>query len=291
MKRVTELNNEMKSYGDNMPEEYLVSKVLSSLTTKYDPYIGVIEQTKDLQTLTLQELLNALQMQENRLEDREDHNSEGAFYAKFKKPIQINQGTNQTCDDSDHKPRKQRWCSYYRKDNHNEDVCYYKNKRPSYSDQNRQQKSQIECFNCGEIGHIAKNCKVKKNQHAYMNQEEATIQELSFAASHTPTNSNTWIVDSGATSHMVKEENFFTELDKSIQTPIKVASDDILVSAGRGSIIVKTEVGQRTITNVLLVPKIDRNLLSVGQLVRSGYKVLFDEDKGIIMGLLSKIEI
>ncbi|KAL0702850.1 hypothetical protein Bca4012_058972 [Brassica carinata] len=30
----------MKAHGDNMPEEYLVSKVLSSLTTKYDPYVG-----------------------------------------------------------------------------------------------------------------------------------------------------------------------------------------------------------------------------------------------------------
>lgn len=64
MKIFIELNNEMKSYGDNMLEEYLVSKVLSSSTTKYDPYVGVIEHTKDLQTLMLHELLNALQMQE-----------------------------------------------------------------------------------------------------------------------------------------------------------------------------------------------------------------------------------
>ena len=51
-----------------MPEEYLESKKLSSLTTKYDPYFGVIEETQYLKSLTLQELLNALQMQESRLE-------------------------------------------------------------------------------------------------------------------------------------------------------------------------------------------------------------------------------
>ena len=47
-------------------------KKWSSLTTKYDPYFSVIEESKYLKSLTLQELLNALQMQENRFEDGED---------------------------------------------------------------------------------------------------------------------------------------------------------------------------------------------------------------------------
>lgn len=37
MRRITELNNEMKSYEDDM------------LGVKSDPYIGVIDQTKELQ--------------------------------------------------------------------------------------------------------------------------------------------------------------------------------------------------------------------------------------------------
>lgn len=57
---------------------------------------------------------------------------------------------------------------------------------------------------------------MKKNQQAYMHQEEAIIQELSFASSHTPMNSSTCIVDSRATSRMVKEFFFFTDLDKSV---------------------------------------------------------------------------
>lgn len=96
-------------------------------------------------------------------------------------------------------------------------------------------------------------------------------------------NSSTWILYSGATSHMVKEKKNFTELDKEIRTSIKVVSGEVLLSAGKGNIIVGTESDQRTITDVLFVPRIDRNLLSVRQLLKSGYKVLFDEDKGIIM--------
>lgn len=98
----------------------------------------MIEQTKDLQKLTLQELLNALQMQENRLDDREYHSSEGALYTKFKKPVQTSQGTNQSFENLDHKSRKQKWCSLCRKDNQYEADCYFKNKKPT-SNQDRQQ--------------------------------------------------------------------------------------------------------------------------------------------------------
>lgn len=126
---------------------------------------------------------------------------------------------------------------------------------------------------------------MKKNQQAYTHQEEATMEELSFTASHTPTNPSMWIVDSGATSHMVKEEKFFSQnwTIKSVRTPTKVASGEILVSDGRGSIMSETELGQRTITNVLLVPRVDRNLPSVRQWLRNGYKVFVEEGKGITM--------
>lgn len=143
--------------------------------------------------------------------------------------------------------------------------------------------SKIECFNCGEVGHISRHCKKKRNQQAYMHREEVNMDELSFAVTHIQTDQSAWVLDSGTTNHMVKEEKLFSDLDRSVCTPIKVASGEVIISAGKGSIMVETELGQIIIRDVLLVPKIDRNLLSVGQLVKGGYKVLFDEDKGILM--------
>lgn len=68
----------MKSYEDDM------------LGVKSDPYIGAIDQTKELQQPGLQELLNALRCKKGGLKTQ-NHSSLGAF----NKPIHKSQGTNQ----------------------------------------------------------------------------------------------------------------------------------------------------------------------------------------------------
>lgn len=70
---------------------------------------------------------------------------------------------------------------------------------------------------------------------------------------------------------MVKEERLFSDLDKSILTPVKLANGEKNYDYGTGSIHVETSLGQRTISNIFLVPRITRNLLSVGQLVNTGH--------------------
>lgn len=42
---------------------------------------------------------------------------------------------------------------------------------------------------------------------------------------------------------------------------------------GRGDVLVSTPIGKKIISDVLFVPEIDVNLVSVGQLVERGYKV------------------
>ena len=47
---------------------------------------------------------------------------------------------------------------------------------------------------------------------------------------------------------------------------------------GKGTIIVHTEEGnQKFIHDVLYVPSLSQNLLSVGQLLRKGYSLYFDD--------------
>ena len=44
---------------------------------------------------------------------------------------------------------------------------------------------------------------------------------------------------------------------------------------GKGIIGVSTRRGTKTITNVLYIPELDQNLLSVAQMLRNGYKLFF----------------
>ena len=45
-----------------------------------------------------------------------------------------------------------------------------------------------------------------------------------------------------------------------------------------GTVAIESLIGLKYITNVLYVPDIDQNLLSVGQLIEKGFKVIFEDN-------------
>ncbi|KAM1126192.1 hypothetical protein ACFX2B_040902 [Malus domestica] len=62
--RLNELINQMKTFGEILSNERLVQKVLISLSKPYDPICLVIENTKCLETVKLQEVVAILKSQE-----------------------------------------------------------------------------------------------------------------------------------------------------------------------------------------------------------------------------------
>ena len=76
------------------------------------------------------------------------------------------------------------------------------------------------------------------------------------------------MIDSGTTSHMIKDVNMFDEYE--------TLSRPLIVEVGDKSKILAIARGRvGTLQNVLCVPKLARNLVSVKQLTIDGYKVLF----------------
>ncbi|SOV09504.1 uncharacterized protein UDID_19001 [Ustilago sp. UG-2017a] len=87
---------------------------------------------------------------------------------------------------------------------------------------------------------------------------------------------NTWIVDSGATHHMVNDERMLlTSTNKVGQ--ISTAGDKRLQVKAIGD--ASLQVGEATIQllDVLYVPKLNANLLSIQGLIENGARVIFDE--------------
>ncbi|SOV04657.1 uncharacterized protein UDID_17161 [Ustilago sp. UG-2017a] len=87
---------------------------------------------------------------------------------------------------------------------------------------------------------------------------------------------NTWIVDSGATHHMVNDERMLlTSTNKVGQ--ISTAGDERLQVKAIGD--ASLWVGEATIQllDVLYVPKLNANLLSVQGLIENGARVIFDK--------------
>ncbi|XP_017624995.1 uncharacterized protein LOC108468629 [Gossypium arboreum] len=96
----------------------------------------------------------------------------------------------------------------------------------------------VQCQYCKKIGHVEKVCK-SKGKTRQVAQDNIT---------------NRWLLNSGCTNHITPDAAIFKSLDRSCKTKVKI---------GNGHFI-KVEV-----------PEIDRNLLSIAQLLEKGYSIVF----------------
>ena len=108
-----------------------MEKLLVTVPERFESLISALENSKDLSTITLAELLNALQAQEQRRIMRQEGSIEGALQAK----LQVNQGDKR------------------KKKGKNEEANYFENKIGGSNKQNFP-----PCEHCGKKGHPAYKC-------------------------------------------------------------------------------------------------------------------------------------
>ncbi|KAK2968736.1 hypothetical protein RJ640_014012 [Escallonia rubra] len=65
--RLKEIVNQMRAYGENISDKKVVEKIVISLTEKYDSIVAAIEESKNLETLSVAELIGSLEAHEKRL--------------------------------------------------------------------------------------------------------------------------------------------------------------------------------------------------------------------------------
>ena len=85
-----------------------------------------------------------------------------------------------------------------------------------------------------------------------------------------------WFLDSGCSNHMTRDRSRFVDLDESIKTQVKMGNGVIVQAQGLGTIGVQTKRGKKFIDEVLFVPDLEQNLLSLGQLLEHDYALNFD---------------
>ncbi|XP_050889689.1 uncharacterized protein LOC127094976 [Lathyrus oleraceus] len=84
--RIQDLTNQMKSYGETLIQQMKVEKVLQSLTPQYDMVVVTMKETKDLETMKMEDLQGSLKVRELRLNQREtDEDSEQTLIAHSRK--------------------------------------------------------------------------------------------------------------------------------------------------------------------------------------------------------------
>jgi hypothetical protein len=88
------------------------------------------------------------------------------------------------------------------------------------------------------------------------------------------TRTDPWYLDSAATSHMTNCRDVFTSL-KQVRDTVTVADGRQLVTQGQGTIRVRFGGEWVWVYQVLYVPGLQGNLLSIGQLAENSIECLF----------------
>ncbi|KFD59738.1 hypothetical protein M514_28083, partial [Trichuris suis] len=149
-------------------------------------------------------------------------------------------------------------------------------------------KERRKCFFCKRPGHLKADCEAfKKTKAAEVSVGDKTgfaaAKHVSFTLCKRAYESCSahWLVDSGASSHMTSEKTFFKSL-RPYKQQIYLANGASVYTAGIGDGWLQCRLPngrtqQVQLKNVLYVPVIQGNLLSVRQIVQHGFRVIFED--------------
>ncbi|XP_040951363.1 uncharacterized protein [Gossypium hirsutum] len=212
--------------GCYINDRRIVEKAITTLPEKYESKISSLEDSRDLTTISMSELINAMYAQEQRRASIEEGHAECAFQAR------------------------------------NNETPYSLSNKVCKNREQQQHTNQAQAANENQV------------------QEELAFITSSFAVNNQMRKN--WLIDSGCTNHIVSNESMFKRIDKSFSLRIRFGNDQIIKAKGKRDVRVSTPTGTKFIIDVLFVPDIDQNLLSVGQLIEKNYSVIFESKKCII---------
>ena len=155
--------------------------------------------------------------------------------------------------------------------------------------------STVECYYCGETGHMQSRCPQFKQDlkslqgmmkgkqkvgDPSINVVEDYSDVLVTAANDLVEDHSSWVLDSAADMHICRDRACFDTLQEEEEFDyIHTASKQKLKIEGVGRVRLKLHNGVvKTLADVKFVPTAKTNIISLGELASRGYKYVGDED-------------
>ncbi|XP_015167212.1 uncharacterized protein [Solanum tuberosum] len=230
--KLLDLANKVRLFGKDFTDERIVQKILVTLPEKYEATIFSLENSKDLSSVTLAELVKGLQALEQRRLIGKQGSVEGAFQAnslnnKSNKGRKKNKTQRPSINYNKH-GGSQPPCPHCKKTNHSQQKCWW---RPD-----------VKCNKCGQLGHVERVCKSQPQQEeskAAVNQyqEEQLFVATCFASKNA---SKSWLIDSGCINHMTSNQELFKDLDRYFISKVKIGNGEYLDARGRGTVAIES---------------------------------------------------
>ncbi|XP_073264243.1 uncharacterized protein [Populus alba] len=185
--------NKMRIHGECMKDVVIIEKILRSMTPKYNYVVCSIEESNDLDILSIDELHSSLLVHEQRI---------SRHVVIEEQALQMTYGAQQGGQDAG---------------------------RNNYRGRGRGRgrgkfgfdKTAIDCYNCGELGHFQWECQRKardqKANYAETREEMLLMAHVDFQQTETK---HIWLLDFGCNNHMCGQRDIFFQFDSSFKESV-----------------------------------------------------------------------
>ncbi|GJY66091.1 retrovirus-related pol polyprotein from transposon TNT 1-94 [Tanacetum coccineum] len=301
--RVLTISNEMKRNGESLSDTRVIEKILRSLPPSFNYIVVAIEESKDIDSMTIDQLMGSLQAHEEKLKKRRGKEPlEQALYSK----VSFKEREKSFL----HRKKQGRGRSHFHgrggfqgrgrgkgredvnKEDENQWSTYRRGHRRGFQSQ-RGGKPQIQCYNCRKYGHYANECtrlrQVEEKANLVEVEDEDELTLLMARHDEQEEMIKAWHIDSAASNHMTGEEDLFMEMEQS-KGNVTFRDESKAPVKGKVKILIRAKDGSHQyISDVYNVPNLKSNILSVGQLLEKNYDIHFKDRSATIRNQEGKL--
>ena len=275
--RTLVIANKMRLHGERMEDVVIVEKILRSMTPKFAYVVCSIEESRDVTTLSVDDLQSSLLVHEQRMTSSvvEEKLLKASLGEDTRRETTFPYGRG-----------RGRGRGYGRGRGRWRDTQASKQ-------EGTWDKSNVECFRCHKRGHYQYECPdlAGKEETNFVESEEVLL--MAYVQKEEATNSEIWYLDSGCSNHMSGNKSLFSELNETFREHVKLGDNSTVAVMGKGNIHIHFDKHVCKLTDVFYIPNLKNNLISMGQLHEHGYNMRLESGCWQIQhsseGLITKV--